>query len=498
MIHKGTVISYNIENSSYGMILSNDNKKVYFEKFECNYDSIRIGDEVQFQIYESKDNNLEALDVKFLKNNILSEIDSLFQRKESFEVEVKQEINKFYVVDYKGIDFLFPTSEINETEIKIGDKITVFIKDFNYVGKIIVSQKESVLDNFHRYKTAFQSNETLIFKIYDFNEGGVLVKDSDFKGFIPNSHIFPLIKEDLKIDQTLEVKILSNTIDTGLKLSIKNHFFSKTIDKLYQFYKNGNILKGTLRDCNTFYYSVFYEGLELKMNKSFVINDTNFEEKEIEFKIISFNSKKEIAVSNIEASEFGILSNYLTKNQFIGYVKESIDSGLIIKLNEKYNTCFLHRDEISELLPWNYDFNKIKIDSKIKVSIKYFDHNGIYLSRIKYKIKEKRISAFTRFKIGQCLEVKIKDRISGTGVIFVSNNEIEGKLYLKEIFSELFESIEMSIDFIKFCNNYFKRNSILKVEIKKIDKVNNFILFDLDHTSIENRDKIAKIKKHFQ
>ena len=61
-------------------------RRCNFEKCECNYDKIRIGDEVEFHLYKSLSNNLDALNIEFLKNKLLSELDSIFQKQIKIEL----------------------------------------------------------------------------------------------------------------------------------------------------------------------------------------------------------------------------------------------------------------------------------------------------------------------------------------------------------------------------------------------------------------------------
>ena len=63
MNQKVKIIKFTTEKGGYGVILTNQNQKINFEKCECNYDKIRIGYEVEFHLYNSLSNDLDALNI---------------------------------------------------------------------------------------------------------------------------------------------------------------------------------------------------------------------------------------------------------------------------------------------------------------------------------------------------------------------------------------------------------------------------------------------------
>jgi ribosomal protein S1 len=497
MKEKGKIIEYTPEKGGYGVILTNNNQKINFEKCECNYDKIRIGDEVEFHLFKSLSNNLDALNIEFVKNKLLSELDSIFQKQIKIECIILKKKNKGLILDYCGAEIYLPYSNTIEQDLMIGQPIMIYIQSFSYNNFIIASQKETRLNSHKDYNKHFERNETLVFQMVDFNNGGVLVSDEFNLGFIPNSHIYPLNKNELNEGQKLQVKIISYNLTTGLKLSVRNHFFAEKIKALSEAYTNQQVLKGILKSTNKLYYSVFFEGFELKMNKEFVIKDNLIDNEVIKFVIVDFNARKDISISNIEITSHGLMQNFCKNNQFLGLVKEIQSEGLIIELNDSYKTCFLPNNEISDFLPWDFDYKRIKIGARIKVSIKKFDYKGIYLSRVLYKKKERRAIASVRYKIGDKFRLKIKERIAKFGVI-VADNNIKGVIPLESIIPiDIIQKID-KLDFVKYCNNILKRRSIIDCVIKYIDIEHNKIDFDLDYSKVENIEKGQCILTYFE
>lgn len=497
MKQKGKIIEFTLEKGGYGVILTNQNQKINFEKCECNYDKIRIGDEVEFHLYKSLNNNLDALNIEFIKNKLLSELDRVFQKQIKIECTIIKKKNKGFILDYNGAEIYLPYSNTIEQNLMIGHPIKIYIQSFSYNDFIIASQKENSLNTYQEYNKHFERNETLEFEIVNFNIGGVLVSDGFNLGFIPNSHIYPLNKNELKEGQKIFVKILSYSVSTGLQLSIRNHFFAEIIKILSEAFKNQQVLKGMVKGSNKFYYSVFFEGLELKMNKEFVAKDNLIDGEEIEFIIIDFNARKDISISNIEISSLGIIQDFCKNNQFLGLVKEIQSEGLIIELNDAYKTCFLPNSEISDFLPWNFDYERIKIGARIKVSITKFDYKGIYLSRVLYKKKERRAIASFRYKIGDKFQLKIKDKMAKFGVL-VADENIKGLIHLDSILpSDIIQKID-KLDFVKHCSDIFKRRLIIDCVINDIDTEHNKIAFDLDYSKQENIERSQSILTYFE
>jgi ribosomal protein S1 len=497
MKERGKIIEFTPEKGGYGVILTNKNLKINFEKCECNYDKIRIGDEVDFHIYKSLNNNLDALNIEFFENKLLSDLNIKFQKQIKIECIVIKIKPKGFLLDYQGLEIYLPLLNSNEENLLIGDHIEIYIKHFSNFDFIIASQTEIDLNKHKKYNRFFEKNETLEFEIENFNSGGILVSDGYSLGFIPDSHIVPLNKNELEIGQKLFVKILSYSISTGLKLSVRNHYFNETINTLKNAFDEQYVLKGTIKNISNFYHTILFEGFGLKMNKEFLTKEIIIEGEEIEFRIIDFNSRNDVSVSNIEVSSFGLIENFRNKNQFYGVIKEILSEGLIIELNKGYKSGYLPKNEISDVFPWNFDLERIKIGSRIKVSISKFNYRGIYLSRILYKKIQRRSIASVRNSIGDKFKLKILDRMAKFGVL-VADESVKGIIPLENILPLNIINVIDKLDFIKHCNFVFKRRSIIECVIMDIDVDLNKIYFDLDYSMQENKTRVHSVLTYFE
>ena len=496
MRYQGKITKFSPQKGGFGFILSNDNQELRFEKCECNYENIRVGDEIEFHIYKSANNELEALNIEFLKNKVLSELDSLCQKKTKIECQVKVIKDNGLTVEYKGILMYLPKTNLLDTDIIISQNIFVYVQSFSYNKYIIVTQKENRLITKKDFEKHFNNKESVEIEIISFNDGGILCKNGEDFGFIPNLHIHPFKKQELITGQSLTAKVLSYSFKKGFILSVRNNYCIGILQNLNDAYKNRTLLTGILQIDNENNYSVLFEDLELKTNKDFIIDEEVADGQEIQFKIIDFSFRKNISVSNIEISQFGIIENFSNSNQFIGTLKEIYNDGLIIDLNYGYKNCFLPMNEISDILPWNFDYEKLKIGARIKVSITRIDYKGIYLSRLLFKKKERIENASFQYQVGQRFELKIKERaIFG---LLVSNDKIKGLIHLENMLPKSILPLINKTDFAKHCNNIFKRNSMIVCLIVGIDKLNKKINFDLDFSLHENTLRAKSIISFFE
>ena len=494
---KGIISKFNETKGGFGIILSEENDKINFEKCECNYNIIRVGDEVKFHLYKSGTGENEALNIEFLKNKMLNELDYLFQKQIKVSCIVSMIKKNGYILDYKGLKIYLPNSQIIDFEIKIGQSIHIFIQIFSHTNHIIATQKDnSKYNTVKKFQKHFDSQESLEFEIISHNDGGILVSKDDNIGFIPNSHICPLNKDELLEGQKIKLKIISISISKGLVLSARNHYLFDTLQKIKDAFVNQRELIGVIKTLYNSFCSVFYEGIELKMNNEFIAPNSIKLEQEIKFKIIDFSLYKDISISNYETTDYAILKHLQAKNQFIGIVQTMYEDGAIIGINEIYKSGFIHLNEMSNELPWNFDYSKIKKGSKMKVSIKQFDYRGLLLSRLIYKKKERRGNASSVNKIGEILEMKIKDNFFFFGTI-VKTESIKGLIPLENILPvEILPTID-KLDFIKYCNDVFKRRTIISCVLTDIDKLTNRISFDLNYSHPENTERMKKIILYF-
>jgi ribosomal protein S1 len=401
-----------------------------------------------------------------------------------------------FIIDYKGIKIYLPKSHLLDSEIKLGQSLNIFIQKFSHTNHIIATQKDnSKIDTVNEFKKYFDSQESIEFEIISFDDAGILVSKDENVGFIPNSHIFPLNKDKILEGEKIKLKIISISISKGLVLSARNHYLFDTLQKIREAFLNQLELKGVIKTLNSSFFSVFYEGIELKMNNEFIAPNEIKLEKEVKFKIIDFSLNKDISISNFETLDCGILQQYLTKNQFIGEVHTMYEEGAVIVLNEMYKSGFMHLKEISNELPWNFDYSKIKKGAKIKVSIKQFDYRGLLLSRSLYKKKERWANASSVNKISQILEMKIKD-LYLYGAL-VRNESINGIITIENILpKEIISQID-KLDFIKYCKDVFRRRAIISCIITDIDKHTNRISLDLNYSQPENIERMKQIILYF-
>lgn len=492
MRHRGCILKFNTSKGGFGQIIDESKLVVNFERCECNYDYIRAGDEVIYDLIKISDGSFEALDIEFNKNSILSELDSAFQKQKEIHCKVILKTPKGFIIDYKGITMYLPEKEIQGKTLAEGDNIILFIKYFSYGAKIIASlSKTNYVFHYQRY---IGKRDGFEFEIFDINDSGLIVFENDTYGFIPNSHLGPLNLEDINIGESIIASVIGCSLKKGLILSIRNYLKYDILVELNEAFKEQKILSGKIKSIYSRYIIVNYKGIDLVLNKLYILNSEINKNELLEFKIVHFSWSKTISVSNTEISEKGILSSLRNDNMFMGTVKEIWDNGALISINEFY-TGFMPNEEMSD--NWKLDLSCIKEGSKIKASIIRFDCKGLILSRLNYIKKIKRRIALNGLHLGDSMELKIVDKMANFGVL-VSNNNVKGLICLESILPiGVIKEINL-LEFTKYCKPIFKRRAHIKCLISGINKKENKIEFEPDYSITENFEKVNNIINFFK
>lgn len=495
MKSKGIIINFNSTKGGYGEIKSENNLVVLFEKFECNYNYVRIGDEVIFDLEKSFDDIFDALNIEFARNSILTELAKIYHKQSEIVCKVLSKTPKGFYIDYKGCTLFLPASESQSKNIVESSLITVFIKYFSYGANIIASlMRNELINTVEKYKNYINKEDSFEFEVIEINNFGIVVCDKDEFGFIPNSHILSVKKEDLKIGDIVKACVISCSLTKGLVLSIRNHLLFNILIELNSAFKDQKTITGCIKDIYNKYIIVCYKDINLVLNKQFVRSrEININEL-IDFKVINFSWSKIISISNIEIYENGIIYVLRNKNMFIGKVEEILDNGTLISLNEEY-TGFMPFSDMSDI--WKLDFSTLRKGSRIKTSITQFDFKGLYLSRLKYKRKLKKSRASSICNIGDSFQLKMKDKMALFGVL-VCNESVNGLIPLGNILPPKVINELNKIEFVKYCKEIFKRRSQLKCVVSDINKEYNKVNFELDYSAEENLDRINNIINYFE
>lgn len=484
-------------NGRFGKIITKDNFVVEFEKFECDYDFINVDDEVKFDLVKSFDEKLDALNISLVRNRNYTDLEQSFQKQTKITCRVKKIATKGLILVYGNHQIFLPSE--NSSDIEVDLEIEVYIIECHFGGNVIacLTPKNSY-DAVLYFSIKNKDNDSIEFEIVAINDNGLQLSKDGYVGFMPNNHIIPFCKNELEIGQTIFVKILSMSASKGVLLSARNYYLDEVLKHLEDAFKRQSILDGIIEKSNYYYHIVNYQGVLLYLHNSYLVSDSSdsIQEKgSIKFKIIDFSYIREISISNIECTNYGILQKYISDNLFRCIVIKVNEMGMVVSLLDKY-IGFLSFKELSDCLPWNFDYEFIKVGSILKVSVLKFDYKGLYLSRLKYKIIERRKNVHIYYSLNQKVELKISQHIHIYGIL-VKNNYSKGLIPIGNIIpNEVYEQID-KFRFLNFCKNYFKRRSKINCTVLNIDEVNNRIEFGLDFTNTENIEKKNAIISYF-
>lgn len=496
MRNKGCISKFSTTKGGFGQILDETNLVVNFERVECNYDFVRVGDQIIYDLVQIYDGSFEALNIEFRKNSILSELDNAYQKQNELHCKVICKTPNGFVVDYKGVTIYLPIKELQGKNLVEGTNTTLYIKHFSYGSNIISSiSKNSNTNLVAQFQGYIGKNDSFDFEIIETNDSGIIVSDSTNYGFIPNSHLGTIKKVEVQQGSIIKASVISCSLKGGLVLSLRNHLLYDVLVELNDAFNNQFCLSGEIKNIYVKYIIVNYKGIELVLNKNFLLQNDNIDTKQnIDFKIIDFSWTKTISISVIETSENGLINSQRDENLYVGTVQKIIDNGLLVSINEFY-TGFMPNSEITD--NWKLELGVLKEGSKIKASITIFDCQGLYLSRLRYLKKARRRMDSKHFEINDTVVLKIYDKMAKFGVL-VSNEAVKGLIPLENILPKVvIEKIDI-LKFVKYCKNIFKRRSLIKCIVSDVDENDNKIAFDLNVKEIENKEKINRIVDYFE
>ncbi len=492
----GTISEFSSKKGGFGKIKCTEQSEVRFERFECNYDNIRVNDIVRFDLVKSFDGVFDALNIEFVTNSELKELDISYQKQSPVLCQVLYSTSKGFVIAFKNITLLLPEAFCFDEEIIIGSTQEFYVHTFSYNNNIIATVKkvrsEGLLETF---ATHINSNQSFLFQIIEFREHGIQMSKEGYTGFVPDYHIVPFDKEKIQIGEEFFVKVIGCSMSTGLVLSIRNHYAYDSLNRLKNAFESEEILTGSITCISKEYLLIKCCDLIVKMNSHQVVSDKVQIGDEIPFKIVEFSMTKYISVSNIEVTKYGIINQFRNSNIFTTKIVSILENELIVAINDLYKTAFLPINELSTIGDKKKILSQLKIGSVIHCSITQFNCFGLYVSRLKYKIKRRQENASLILHVNDRIRVKIK-KISKSG-LFVENMWVKGFISISEILpEELIVNIDI-YQFVNYTKNIFKCKTQLSSIIFKIDKENNKIFFDFDLTDWRIEKKINEMIAFF-
>ena len=291
MKNKGYISKFSPTKGGFGQILDETNLVVNFEQIECNYDIVRVGDEIIYDLVQIYNGSYEALNIEFRKNSILSELDSAYQNQIELHCKVFFKTPNGFVVDYKGVTIYLPNRELQGRILVEGSNTTLYIKHFSYGANIICSTSSNPNANIvAQFQKHIGKMDSFNFDIIDTNDSGIIVSDSSIYGFIPNSHLGAIKKDEVRQGNIIKASVIACSLKGGLVLSLRNHLLYDILVELNEAFNNQFCLSGEIKSIYGKYIIIDYKGIELVLNKNFLIQNANIDIKQsINFKIIDFS-----------------------------------------------------------------------------------------------------------------------------------------------------------------------------------------------------------------
>lgn len=494
---EGKIVEYQNLKSCSGKIVTTSGLNITFEKKDCNYKIIRVGDIVRFDLFIEDNVKYIPKNISCIKNKDVSELDRYYIKQIPVECKVANQIKNNYVLLYKSTRILLYVDKDSDIKLKFGEIVSVYIKNLSHGGLISACFNPTPNAQSHlKYLLYVCTNTSFSFIIEEIIQHGLnVVNEAGDRGFVPNSQIIPLKKDNLKIGDTIEVFIKGSNPNRGLILSVRNNLCESVLAELKTAYQEYLSLKGNIIDICGHYYKVEYKGIHLNINKLHCFQNELSKGAELSFKVINFNSIHGISISEKEISNFNILPLIRNNNIFRVEIIEIKDNGVFVKLNELYNG-FIYFNKMSEDLKIEDLKTKLKIGSTLNVRVYKFSSFGILLSRIGIKHQYRTQFELNKYQIYSKVQIYTEVKIYPVGLL-VKSRHFKGIIKINNIIpDEVIEQIDLN-DFISFCENIFIHPCNYQCIILSFDETRDSVEFDFDYSVQNNIELIEKILAYF-
>ena len=441
-------------------------------------------------------------------------IDSTFKQNSKYEKKIINgkiiSIEKENVIVDVGLksEGRIPVSEFTrpgqEPEIKIGDKIEVFLDkldDSN--GEIRLSRekaiKQSSWDNLEK---SYQNSEKIIGIPFNRVKGGLSVDLNGVVAFLPGSQIDSKPIKDTKdlINKPIEMQILKmdkirGNIVVSRKLILEEKR-KKARNELMSNVKEGMTIKGVVKNLTDYGAFIDLGGmdglvhiLDITWNKINHPSDHLKIGDEIETKIIKFNkenSRLSLGIKQLTPDPWeGLEEQYKIGNKYSGTVSNITDYGAFVNLNDNLEGLIQNQD-----LSWtkkNIHASKIlKINDNVEVELLEIDKEKRRINLGLKQCKENPWKEITnKYSVGETIESSIVN-IVDFGIFVSVSNEIDGMIHISDFSWENNQEEMLS---------NFKKGQSVKAKILEIDEEKERVSLGIKQLS---NDPFEEIKKEYK
>lgn len=403
-------------------------------------------------------------------------------------------------------DGLIPIEDFRNGEqsnLKVGDKIKVFIKNVeDSSGQIILSYRRACeLAAWDKIQNAHKNQEVLECVIKEKIKGGFSCEIDGIKVFLPQSQVLPNKSIKQSIGSKINVLVIEcNRKEKNVIVSEKGvleKLREKRKEEIFKNYKVGDLIKGTVS--RIVEYGVFLdlgnkvEGLIHKNDLSWsTVNHPKEVVKvgqELEVKILKLDPEKSKIALGLKQTKddpwLTVEQRYEVGQKYKGKVKNIMDFGAFVELEEGIEGL-VHLSELS----WNRNIKHpsevVKSGDIITVLVKEIDKAK---KRIALSYKETLPHPWDgiekKFKVGDIVKGKVTNIVDYGAFVEVAEG-VEGLLHISDL------------DWIKKINHpkeVLEKGQIIEVKILNLDPKNRRLSLGLKQVM---PDPWSEIDKYFK
>lgn len=189
---------------------------------------VKVGDKIKCQVTKINEDHIYVSRLNQLSEENFKNVIEASVKGEKVKVTVKKDVNKGFMVDYKG-NAVFMPSSLAGKDTKVGDKIEVLILPSEDENKKPIASRKAVLDIEYQTEKAnalasINVGDEIEATVAKVEKYGAFLRYGLVQGLLrakDYSHKFVDITKEIKVGDTLKVKVIKKDENNKLEFSRK-------------------------------------------------------------------------------------------------------------------------------------------------------------------------------------------------------------------------------------------------------------------------------------
>ena len=400
-----------------------------------------------------------------------------------------------------------PMSEFSrlgtETEIKIGDKVDVYVDNLDDKnGEIRLSREKAIKQtSWNKLEKSFKNGEKIIGVPFNKVKGGLSVDLNGVTAFLPGSQIHnkPIKNTNELLNKPAEMIILKmdkirGNIVVSRKAIIEEER-KEAREELLSNIKEGSIIKGTIKNLTDYGAFIDLGGMDGLVHITDItwgrVNHPNEFLKigdEIKVKVLKFEEEKKrlsLGIKQLTPDPWEkVAEKYKVDEKYIGTVASITDYGAFVKLDNNIEGL-IHSNDLNWTKKNIHASKILDLEDEVKVKLLEFDNEKKRISLGLKQCKENPWEIILKkYKNGDVIESNIVSLVD-FGIFVKIIDEIDGMVHISDLTWN--ENPE------KILSTYSKGQNI-KVKILEIDSEKERISLGIKQLS---ESPLEKLKKNY-